>query len=301
MFLSKRSNGLFYLWYKDKAGKRHKVSTGCKRISDTLKFLHSFTPPSAIPKSSILLSQFVQQLPLYIGGIIRKNTLNRIYFPALDMFLQVSGDRDLGAYTIKDVEHFKLRRLETCSPVTVNISFRAIRSVFSHAVKMQLIDENPFQKSSQIKVPERLPVFLSKNEFIKLLSVVKEPELKDLYLFAVMNGLRLGEILNLQWNSIDMERRLIMLLNSEHFSTKSGKCHAVPMNDAVYEIMSRRSLIRIACDYVFHRKGGQLQESYVSHKFKKYIRQLGLNDKLHFHSLRHTFASWLVQDGVSLY
>jgi site-specific recombinase XerD len=217
------------------------------------------------------------------------------------MFKQICGDRDLHSYTIKDVEHFKLKRMETCSPVTVNIAFRALRSVFNHAIKMQLIDENPFQKSSQIKVPERLPVFMSKTEFIKLLFVVKEPELKDLYLFAVMTGLRLGEILNLQWNSIDMERRLIMLLNSAHFSTKSGKCHAIPMNDAVYEILSRRFLIRIASDYVFHRKGRQLQESYVSHKFKKYIRQLGLNEKLHFRSLRHTFASWLVQDGVSLY
>lgn len=62
-------------------------------------------------------------------------------------FQKICGDQDLHAYTIKDVEHFKLKRFETCSPVTVNIAFRALRSVFNHAVKMQLLDENPFQKS----------------------------------------------------------------------------------------------------------------------------------------------------------
>lgn len=279
MYLQRRSNGYFYLWYKIGEKKYHKISTGCKRKSDAVKFLRSFVPPStAPPKTTLLLSQFVDQFTISNIGLIRDGTLLRNYLPAIEIFMQICGDKDLRSYMIKDVEYFKLKRMETCSPVTVNIAFRALRSVFNHAINMQLIDENPFQKSSQIKIPERLPIFMSKNEFIKLLSVVKEPELKDLYLSAVMTGLRLGEILNLQWNCVDMKRRLIMLLNTDHFSTKSGKCHAIPMNDAVYEILSRRFLIRIASDYVFHRKGRQLQESYVSHKFKKYIRQLDLNE-----------------------
>ena len=45
----------------------------------------------------------------------------------------------------------------------------------------------------------------------------------------------------------------------------------------------------------------RVKESYVSHKFKDYVRIAKLNENLHWHSIRHSFASWLVQDGVRLY
>ena len=44
-----------------------------------------------------------------------------------------------------------------------------------------------------------------------------------------------------------------------------------------------------------------MSESYASHRFKKAVRAAGVDDRLHFHSTRHAFASWLVQAGVSLY
>jgi len=55
-------------------------------------------------------------------------------------------------------------------------------------------------------------------------------------------------------------------------------------------------------DFVFNRyEGVKLNESYISKRFKKSVRTAKLNDEIHFHSLRHSFASALVQRGVSLY
>lgn len=44
-----------------------------------------------------------------------------------------------------------------------------------------------------------------------------------------------------------------------------------------------------------------IKQDWIVHNFKKYVLKANINPKLHFHSLRHTFASWLVQAGVSIY
>jgi site-specific recombinase XerD len=73
------------------------------------------------------------------------------------------------------------------------------------------------------------------------------------------------------------------------------------MSEAVFELLSRRQLTASASSFVFHRKGLQLPGDYVQHKFKRYARKLGLSENVRFHTLRHTFATWLVQEGVSIY
>ena len=55
-------------------------------------------------------------------------------------------------------------------------------------------------------------------------------------------------------------------------------------------------------NYVFkNTKGFKLNESYVSKNFKRAVRNAGLDERIHFHTLRHSFASNLVQNGISLY
>ena len=51
----------------------------------------------------------------------------------------------------------------------------------------------------------------------------------------------------------------------------------------------------------YHIEDIKLNEDFVSKQFKKAVRQAGLNDRIHFHTLRHSFASNLVQAGSSLY
>jgi site-specific recombinase XerD len=52
---------------------------------------------------------------------------------------------------------------------------------------------------------------------------------------------------------------------------------------------------------VFTYQGKPIKQDFISKKFKKYVIKANLNPNLNFHSLRHTFASWLVQRGVSIY
>ena len=99
---------------------------------------------------------------------------------------------------------------------------------------------------------------------------------------------------------LNFELRLLHIQSSDNFRTKAGRRRAVPMSEPVLQILwskTRRSL----SENVFTLNGSTISEDWLTHRFKSYIRKAGLNPRLHFHSLRHTFATWLVQEGVSIY
>jgi len=298
--LFKKANGYYYVQF-ELDGQRRQKSTRERTKADALKFLTEFRENVKKRHTRLLFSEFVQQFCTLRAPALRQTTLKRIYLPAFKSFQSVCGDRYLSAYTLRDVEKFKAARYETCTPTTVNIEFRTLRAAVGRAVEWGYLGENPFSKSRPIAVPEQPPAYLSKQEFQRLINIVEVPVLRDLFIFAALTGLRQGEILNLEWSHVDLGQRLIYVANTEWFVTKSGKCRVVPMNDAVLSLLERRKISQGFCRHVFHSSGTQLKQSYVEHRFKYYVRSLALDERVKFHSLRHSFATWLAREGVSIY
>ena len=111
--------------------------------------------------------------------------------------------------------------------------------------------------------------------------------------------MRVGEIVNLKWTSIDMTRKLIHVQNQFDYRLKTPYPHAVPMNAWVFTYLDAQDDRE---GHVFSRANGDpLTRNYVSRLFCRFSRKAGLDKGLHFHSLRHSGASWLVQNGVPLY
>ena len=247
------------------------------------------------------LSEFIKEHAEIEGPNLRESTLHGIYKRSFENFKSISGDRMLESYTLRDVDIFKAKRSKACSPATVNIELRSLKAAFNCAVRWDLIRESPFAKCTKMRVPERRPTYLTEKEFQRLYSVTTEPLLKRLFLFAVLTGMRLGEILNLQWPSIDFDRKLILISNSADFLTKTGKLREVPMNDRVLETINDIRDEGKDCTYVFQFNQRKLNKSYVDHKFLEYRKAAQLNDDISFHSLRHTFATWLVQKKVPIF
>lgn len=309
-YLYQRSNGFWYIG-ELVDGRRAWKSTGKKTKADALKVLRDYDLKPR-PKIVVqLLSDFAYQFLSLQTSNLRKSTLARIYSPAFKSFLNICGDKVLTRYTPRDVEIFKKIRLEQlsgrsgrkqrCSPTTVNIEFRTLRSAFNVAKKWNYIEDNPFIHSSQLRVPERHINFLTRAEFNLLLSTIKEPVLKDIVVFAVLTGLRLSELINLTWNDIDFQRQIINVCSKSDFTTKTGRNRAVPLNKFLIGILQGKDGLVDKEQYLFMLNGKKVQASYLSHRFKQHIRQAGLRDTIHFHSLRHTFATWLVQGGVNIY
>lgn len=115
------------------------------------------------------------------------------------------------------------------------------------------------------------------------------------------SGMRAGEIFNLQWE------RVLWHIDRIHITkTKNGEDRMEPMYPLVKEILQRR-YADSQIGYVFKsRTEEKIKE--ISDTFERAIEKLGFNkgiidrkQKIVFHSLRHTYASWLIMNGVDLY
>ena len=127
--------------------------------------------------------------------------------------------------------------------------------------------------------------------------------MKDIFTTAFYTGMRLGEILNMRWNWINFSENIITIKNSSEFNSKNKRERIIPIHPKVDSIF--QTLYQLGKDQnslvFFRKKNIKLNEDFVSKQFKKAVREAKLNDKIHFHSLRHSFASALVQRGISLY
>ena len=299
MYLSKRG-GIYYVWYVNEAGRKRKVSTHFRRKAEALKFFRSFKESSQTSAGRrISLSVFSSELFSYVQTNYSATTLP-IYRRAMDNLLSIVGDSSLSSLSARHFDQYKTERLKTISPVTVNIELRALKAAMNIAVRWKLLEKSPFERLQLARLPEKTPAYFSMSNFQKLISVIRERWLRDIILFAVLTGMRRGEIVNLRWADVDLPRHLVHIQSNPTFKTKAGKRRTVPLSDAAYHLLMLR-VNSSPCEYVFSLNDRKVMANWVTHKLKRYIRRLDFDDRLNFHSLRHSFGSWLAMDGVSIY
>ena len=188
---------------------------------------------------------------------------------------------------------------------TKNYAIALTRQVFNFAIRNELFaGDNPAARFDELKKEDnRRMKFLSDEELNNLLEELKKHSY-SVYLMALISadcGLRAGEIFKLTWADVSLEEKMLFLRD-----TKNGKNRFAYMTNRVAEEFSKLKQGE-GNEFVFQSKaGGKIY--HVSRTFERAVKALGLNDgitdrrqKVVFHSLRHTFASRLVQKRVSLY
>ena len=146
--------------------------------------------------------------------------------------------------------------------------------------------------------------FLTADEAQTLLAAVKKrsPLWHDISLASLHTGMRLSEVLGLRPQDVDLSNRLI------HPDGKTGK-RSIPMNDTLFETMRRVVDERKNSPLLFpSKKGTQMGADSATNSFARAVVDAKLNppnvDRRHkvvFHTLRHTYCSWLAMSGVPLY
>ncbi len=293
-----KRNGIYYVAFSDNGKVRWK-STHQRLKPLAIKALMEFKTNLERNVSKTTLCQFQEDFLAYAVSTYSVRTVE-VYRHALAKLQTITGDIWLTSIIPKHIDQFKIERLRSVSPVSVNVELRTLKAAFYTAVRWGLLMENPFKKVSLFRLPDEQPAYFTKEEFRRLLLLVSEQWLRELLVVAVSTGLRRGELLNLTWQDVDFERWLLHVHSTENFRTKGGRRRAVPMSETLFHLL-RNKAQHPMCEYVFNLRGKKILDAWASHKFKRYVRRVGLSEKLHFHSLRHTFATWLVQEGVSIY
>jgi len=303
MFLSKRPSGIYYVYYQDAKGKRQAISTKSKLKREALKFLTHFRERveerarrKIVP---ITLSKFRFEFLKHSEAIHSPKT-TKTFVTTFKYMLEFFGDPIINDLTERDIRRYIDYRIKTPSIYQARKDLINISSSFTWAVNEEYLIENPCINIKRLKPPQKLPLFFSRIELEQLLKVISNEEFKALVIVAVNTGLREMELLSLQWNQIFLEKRILILDNRNHI-TKSKKVRTLPLNTKVIDTLLELKIANNQEDLVFQFVGITNRPKYVQNNFRKYIKLSELNIKLNFHSLRHTFASWLVQKGVSIY
>ena len=291
----------WYVSFSDTEGNRKQKSTGKSTKREALKVLTEFQTLLKEKSKPILLSKQIEQFLEYAKSNYSGKTFVA-YKATLKRFQPICEDVALSKITARHWDTYRIKRLEKVTPTSVNIELRALKSVFNTIVRWGSLERSPFNKQPFATVPESSPVFFTKEDFQKLLNVIKQSWLKEAVVFTVLTGLRRGELINLRWQDVDLQRCIFTVQSNPTFKTKQGKKRTLPLNETAFHLLSLKHSQSIG-EYVFTHRGKQITESWLSHLFKRAVKtkDLGLNDKLHWHSLRSSFASWLVIDGVSIY
>lgn len=301
MFLSKRK-GIYQIYYIGSNGKRTSISTKTKYKSEALGLLAEFSSKLKEDNKrgfiSVSLKDFRFEYLRYSESYHTWRT-TLTYKTTFNSLLKYYGNLPLSELTKKKIEEYIQYKIRNISFYCARKDLINIKASLNWGVLNNYLIENPSNSIKRIKPPERLPVFFSKSEFKKLLDVIDKVNIKDLVIFAVNTGLRQSEILNLTFEQINFRERIVILDNQIHI-TKSKKVRTIPLNNTAFNIIDKRYKGNLT-DNIFTLDNKQIKQDYIIHKFKKYVRKAKLRDELHFHSLRHSFASWLVQNGVSIF
>jgi len=237
------------------------------------------------------------------------------------------GHLPLAAVTRDDIRGFLgFLRQDGASESTALHYMAVLRRAFNLARVTELegvaifSGQSPLEGVALPKPKNARERFLSYDEadvMIKAAKASEQPDLHAAIVLALNTGMRLGEILRLEWADVDLTHGVITV-REEQSRKPGGKVFINAEVDAVlrerltaatgFEIGAPNDVRRIPGRLVLTPPKGGKERSSLTHRFAELVIKLGLNDhvndvrhKVVFHTLRHTFASWLALAGTDIY
>ena len=207
--------------------------------------------------------------------------------PLLDHYKLTQIDRQL-------IREIASRKKEQSSSSTANRYLALIRSILRRARnEWEWIEEVPYIRLFQ--EPRNRTRWLNKTEASRLIDALPY-HLSTMAQFSLMTGLRQSNVTNLQWKQVDWARSVIEFEADE---MKSGRPFSCPLNDTAKKLLLSQKNQNIGSQtYVFTYKNRPIKNPNNT-AWKRTLKSLNI-ERFRWHDLRHTWASWHVQNGTTL-
>lgn len=190
------------------------------------------------------------------------------------------------------------------APATCNRLLAVLRYLYTLAARWDLIDPRcqPARSVKDLKEDNRIERYLSPEEAHRLLVAARtslNAQLADLIGLLLYTGARRSEALQARWCDVDRHQRLWRIPRS-----KSGKVRHIPLSSAAMALLNRRFAARFVNEpeqgFIFANPATRRPYTAFAQSWKTTCQRAGLTG-LRIHDLRHSFASFLVNAGHSLY
>ena len=219
---------------------------------------------------------------------------NRTYQQSVEMFRRLDaqlGDLSLTDLTVSRLDAIRQAKGVGRSKSTVNRYLSLIRSVLNKAVEWEWLDKAP--RITMYKEPSGRTRFLTREQVQDLLRELPE-HLQHMVIFTLSTGLRYSNVLRLEWSQVNLQQAHMWVDAS---NSKNGKALSIPLNAQALAVLHKQvgkhpQRVLTKAGKVILRANGKC--------WRDALKRAGIVD-FRWHDLRHTWASWCVQNGVTVF
>lgn len=233
------------------------------------------------------------------------NTINGYMKELMYLRRHLEEERNSSIYVdeiaLEDLEEFISTKKDTGVAISsINRSISIVKGFYKYLETRDIVKLNPTRKLETYREVNRPKRDVLTEEEIDILIENIDDEIIKYVVFTIANtGLRISELTNLKLQDVDMEDKVIYVING-----KGGKNRVIPINSKLYEILDdylKNIRPDVDSDYFFaKKKTGRLSRQWTNTKIKEAVENLGWDKDITSHNLRHSFATNLIGNDVNI-